>query len=102
MSGILEATPTKDKVERAIGIKYLFDAGNITFSVRGLIWGEIQAQFTQFPHGKHDDIVDSIVQGVNWLMKLPDNSARNTAQTPYNFNRPSYGRPSYARDGYSK
>lgn len=102
MSGILEVNPTKDKVERAIGIKYLFDAGNITFSVRGLIWGEIQAQFTQFPHGKHDDIVDSIVQGVNWLMKLPDNSMRNTAQTPYNFNRPSYGRPSYARDGYSK
>jgi predicted phage terminase large subunit-like protein len=102
MSGILEVNPTKDKVERAIGIKYLFDAGNITFSVRGLIWGEIQAQFTQFPHGKHDDIVDSVVQGVNWLMKLPDTANRNIAQMPYSFNRPSYGRPSYARDGYSK
>lgn len=99
MSGILEVNPTKDKVERAIGIKYLFDAGNITFSTRGLIWGEIQSQFTQFPHGKHDDIVDSVVQGVNWLMKLPDTS-RPGNNTQQNFSRPSYGRPSYARDGY--
>jgi predicted phage terminase large subunit-like protein len=99
MSGILEVNPTKDKVERAIGIKYLFDAGNITFSTRGLIWGEIQSQFTQFPHGKHDDIVDSVVQGVNWLMKLPDTS-RASNNTQQNFSRPSYGRPSYARDGY--
>lgn len=99
MSGILEVNPTKDKVERAIGIKYLFDAGNITFSTRGLIWGEIQSQFTQFPHGKHDDIVDSVVQGVNWLMKLPDTS-RASNNTQQNFSRPSYWRPSYARDGY--
>jgi predicted phage terminase large subunit-like protein len=99
MSGILEVNPTKDKVERAIGIKYLFDAGNITFSTRGLIWGEIQSQFTQFPHGKHDDIVDSVVQGVNWLMKLPDTS-RASNNTQQNFSRPSYGRPSYASDGY--
>lgn len=99
MSGILEVNPTKDKVERAIGIKYLFDAGNITFSVRGLIWGEIQGQFTQFPHGKHDDIVDSVVQGLNWLMKLPDTTRLSTGKQQ-NFSRPSYGRPSYASDGY--
>jgi predicted phage terminase large subunit-like protein len=99
MSGILEVNPTKDKVERAIGIKYLFDAGNITFSTRGLIWGEIQSQFTQFPHGKHDDIVDSVVQGVNWLMKLPDTTRLSTGKQQ-NFSRPSYGRPSYASDGY--
>ena len=28
MSGILESTPTKDKVERAIVVKYMFDAGD--------------------------------------------------------------------------
>jgi predicted phage terminase large subunit-like protein len=101
MSGILEVNPTKDKVERAIGIKYLFDAGNITFSVRGLVWGEIQGQFTQFPHGKHDDIVDSVVQGINWLSRLPTNRSL-TENKQQHFNRPSYGRPSYAGNGYNK
>lgn len=100
MSGILEVNPVKDKVERAIGIKYLFDAGNITFSTRGLVWGEIQGQFTQFPHGKHDDIVDSVVQGIAWLMKLPDNLRKPSAASFASFARPSYRRPSYANDGY--
>jgi predicted phage terminase large subunit-like protein len=99
MSGILEVNPTKDKVERAIGIKYLFDAGNITFSIRGLVWGEVQGQFTQFPHGKHDDIVDSVVQGVNWLMKLPVGANRGS-NVNNNLSRPNYGRPSYASNGY--
>lgn len=102
MSGILEVNPTKDKVERAIGIKYLFDAGNIFFSVRGLIWGEIQGQFTQFPHGKHDDIVDSVVQGINWLSRLPTNRSQTSGGGQQHYNRPSYGRPSYAGNGYNK
>lgn len=100
-SGILEAVPVKDKVERAIVVKYLFDAGDVFFCTHGLIWGEIQAQFTAFPHGKNDDIVDSVVQGLTWLTKLPDTTARrNDAERERNLSRPIYGRPTYASNGY--
>ena len=99
MSGILEATPTKDKVERAIVVKYLFDAGDVTFSTHGLVWGEIQSQFTSFPHGKHDDIVDAVVQGLTWLSKLPDGT-RNSKLNEKKLSRPIYGRPTYAGNGY--
>lgn len=100
MSGILEASPTKDKVERAIVVKYLFDAGDVSFSTHGLVWGEIQSQFTQFPHGKHDDIVDAVVQGLTWLTRLPDNRKLSNVP-PVNLSRPQYGRPKYAGNGYS-
>lgn len=99
MSGILESTPTKDKVERAIVVKYMFDAGDVTFSTHGLVWGEIQSQFTSFPHGKHDDIVDAVVQGLTWLSKLPDGS-RNVKLDERKLTRPIYGRPTYAGNGY--
>jgi predicted phage terminase large subunit-like protein len=99
MSGILECTPTKDKVERAIVVKYLFDGGDVSFAVHGLIWGEIQAQFTSFPHGKHDDIVDSIVHGLTWLHKLPSIKKKSNLNGT-NLMRPQYGRPTYAGNGY--
>lgn len=101
-SGILEAIPTKDKVERAIVVKYLFDAGDVSFSTHGLVWGEIQSQFTQFPHGKHDDIVDAVVQGLTWLMKLPTFSKTETKNLDNSLKRPSLGRPKYAGNGYCK
>ena len=100
MSGILEASPTKDKVERAIVVKYLFDAGDVSFSTHGLVWGEIQSQFTQFPHGKHYDIVDAVVQGLTWLTSLPDTRKLSNVP-PVNLSRPQYGRPKYAGNGYS-
>lgn len=101
MSGILEYTPIKDKVERAIVVKYLFDAGDVSFSTHGLVWGEIQTQFTQFPHGKHDDIVDAVVQGLTWLQKLPNYGvAANNREQDKSFSRPKFGRPTYAGNGY--
>lgn len=100
MSGILETNPVKDKVERALVVKYLFDSENVYFAVRGLVFGEILSQFTQFPHCAHDDIVDAVVQGITWLMKLPMNRATtsNTSQ----LQRPKFGRPTYAGNGYRK
>lgn len=103
MSGILEVHPVKDKVERAIVVKYLFDSNNVFFAVRGLVWGEIQAQFTQFPHGKNDDIVDSVVQGITWLMQLPAFQLGAQASRPSNVSlrRPVYGqRNSNGSTGY--
>lgn len=99
-SGILESTPTKNKVERAIVVKYLFDAGDVSFTTHGLVWGEIQTQFLEFPHGKHDDIVDAVVQGLTWLQKLPNYGNSNTATEDKNVKRPTFRRPTYAGSGY--
>ena len=100
MSGILETNPVKDKVERALVVKYLFDSENVYFAVRGLVFGEILSQFTQFPHCTHDDIVDTVVQGITWLMKLPMN--RGTTSNTSQLQRPKFGRPTYAGNGYRK
>lgn len=71
MSGILEIDPCRNKVDRAIVVKHLFDGFNVKFHITDLVWGETLTQFCAFPHGKNDDIVDSVVQGITWLFKLP-------------------------------
>lgn len=99
MSGILECTPVKDKVERAILVKYLFDAGDVAFTTHGFIWGEILSQFTNFPHVAHDDIVDAVVHGLTWLSNLPDNR-KDTSFDERRLLRKPYRR-SYAGNGYN-
>lgn len=102
MSGILETTPSKDKIERALLVKYLFDSMNVKFCIKGFVWGEVQAQFTAFPHGRHDDIVDSVIQGITFLHKRNNHvKAINTAvNRNINLNRPVYG-GSYGSSGHS-
>lgn len=92
-SGIFETTPYKDKLERALLVKYLFDSMNVKFVVRGFVWGEIQAQFTAFPHGRHDDIVDSVVQGITFLQARIRHikDVRAQQQTNVSLTRPTYG-----------
>ena len=93
MSGIMETTPSRDKIDRALLVKYLFDSMNVKFTVRGFVWGEIQSQFTQFPHGRHDDIVDAVVQGITFLHNRNRHvqNVEKAVQTNINLNRPIYG-----------
>lgn len=93
MSGIMETTPNRDKIDRALLVKYLFDSMNVKFTVRGFVWGEIQSQFTQFPHGRHDDIVDAVVQGITFLHNRNRHvqNVEKAVQTNINLNRPIYG-----------
>lgn len=102
MSGVMETSPTKDKLERALTVKYLFDSMNVKFTLRGFVWGEVQSQFTSFPHGRHDDIVDAVVQGINFLLKRETHLKRVSQQTQTNINlsRPKYG-ATYAGTGYN-
>lgn len=100
MSGVLESHPNKDKVERAIVVKYLFDSMNVFFALRGLIWGEVLSQFTQFPRVKHDDIVDAVVLGITWLQKLPAQQTPESPVTVAALRRPTFG-GSYAGTGYN-
>ena len=102
MSGIMEVSPCKDKIERAMVTKYLFDSLNVHFTLRGLVWGEVQAQFTQFPHCRHDDIVDSVCQGITWLSQLPDHDKQVINKLEADaLSRPRFGRYAYAGSGYN-
>lgn len=93
MTGIMETTPSKDKLDRAMLVKYLFDSMNVKFTVKGFVWGEIQAQFTAFPHGRHDDIVDAVVQGITFLHKRAQHlkNVQNQVQQNISLSRPTYG-----------
>lgn len=93
MSGIMETTPSKDKIERAMVVKYLFDSMNVKFCIRGFVWGEVQSQFVSFPHGRHDDIVDAVVQGITFLHNRIKHlkAVNNAAERNVNLNRPTYG-----------
>lgn len=102
MSGILETSPTKDKLQRANLVKYLFDSMNVKFTLRGFVWSEVQSQFVQFPHGQHDDIVDSVVQGITFLQGRERHMQNVERQKSINagLNRPKYG-GSNGNFGYS-
>lgn len=93
MSGILETSPSKDKLERAMLVKYLFDGMNVKFTLRGFVWGEVQSQFISFPHGRHDDIVDAVVQGITFLHKRERKvkDINNATARNIQLSRPSYG-----------
>ena len=103
-SGIIEIFPCKDKVERALGVKYLFDSNNVFFSLRGLVWGEVQSQFLQFPNCKHDDIVDSIVHGLTYLNKsagIKNTTTKQAQDAEKNRRRVQYSpRSYYGNTGY--
>lgn len=102
MSGVFETTPSKDKLERALVVKYLFDSMNVKFVLRGFIWAEVMSQFTSFPHGRHDDIVDATVQGITFLLNRNQHKRNVESATERNKDlaRPVYG-GIHASNGYS-
>jgi predicted phage terminase large subunit-like protein len=93
MSGIMETTPSRDKIERALVVKYLFDSMNVKFTLKGFVWGEVLAQFTSFPHGRHDDIVDAVIQGITFLHKRAQHlkAVNNKVSENVSLSRPTYG-----------
>ena len=93
MTGIFETTPSKDKLERAIAVKYLFDSMNVKFIIRGFVWAEVVSQFTAFPHGRHDDIVDATVQGITFLSVRNQHKKNVIGAIEHNrdLSRPVYG-----------
>lgn len=72
---VVPVTVTRDKVARAAPLEPLFEAGNVHLAAAP--WNDaLLAQFREFPHGVHDDIVDAVagahahllrpgVQGIN-------------------------------------
>jgi predicted phage terminase large subunit-like protein len=63
---VIAILPKGDKISRVARITPLLEAGRISFVKE--IWNdELEAEMMAFPSGKHDDMVDSLSQGLNWL-----------------------------------
>lgn len=101
MNGILETTPKYDKLERASVIKYLFDSMNVQFCCGGFVWTEVLSQFCSFPHCAHDDIVDSVVQGITYLRNNSRALIRSSPPNNTPLTRREYGQRS-ATSNYTR
>jgi predicted phage terminase large subunit-like protein len=71
ISGIIPITPKGDKELRALSIVPLVEAGNV-FLPRGKSFSEeLIEEAAAFPTGVHDDQIDAMSQGLNYLNKDP-------------------------------
>lgn len=68
IQGIIAISPTESKESRAYAISFEFEAGNVYFPANCLWVKEVENELKTFPHGKYDDIVDSISQALRWLL----------------------------------
>ena len=70
ISGIIPIKPTESKEARAQAVTALFEAGNVYFPDPNEVpWvNEFITELLQFPTGAHDDQVDALTQGLNYLL----------------------------------
>jgi predicted phage terminase large subunit-like protein len=61
--------PENDKLTRMATQSAKIEAGHV-FLPRNALWlGDFQTELLQFPHGRHDDQVDSLSQFLAWIQK---------------------------------
>jgi len=65
----IRINPTADKVTRLSTQSAKIEAGQVHVPERASWLGDFQAEVKMFPHGKHDDQVDSMSQFLNWIEK---------------------------------
>lgn len=78
--GVISVTPRGGKVSRVHSISPAIESGNV-FLPKDELWAEeFIDQFSKFPAGEHDDMVDAASQALNWMLfahghvGLPDKS----------------------------
>jgi len=65
--GIKAIKPTQDKVTRFASVIPLFQDQRVLLSNKSSVNREVIAELTNFPNHKHDDIVDSVSQFLNFI-----------------------------------
>lgn len=55
-----------EKEQRFEAISPMFMAGSILFPSSHILLAELVKELLDFPAGKHDDMVDSLSQALNW------------------------------------
>lgn len=63
---VIAINPEKDKVARAMQSAPACEAGRVILPKTAPFLTEVETQLFLFPNAKHDDIVDSISQFINW------------------------------------
>lgn len=63
---IYPITPHKDKVTRASSITPIIETGNVNIDPNAYWVDGFLTECDMFPNGKHDDMVDSMSQFLNW------------------------------------
>lgn len=69
--GIQMLTPIRDKASRAAGAALLIEQGRMWLPGFAPWLETYTAELCGFPAGRHDDIVDSTAQALNWLRDNP-------------------------------
>lgn len=67
LPNIIGIKPDKSKIARASGAAPMIEAGMIYLPLSASWLQFCLNQFSTFPVGKNDDLVDSITQGLNWM-----------------------------------
>ena len=62
-----QSKPVKSKVDRATPLRNLIFDGRFFVDLDGGPRQILLDEFSSFPNGDHDDIVDAVAHGVNWL-----------------------------------
>ncbi|MGB0748551.1 MAG: phage terminase large subunit [Magnetospiraceae bacterium] len=65
----IRINPRDDKETRLYVVSHLFESGQVQFPKQAPWMGELEAELFAFPHGRHDDQVDSITQFLAWKEK---------------------------------
>jgi predicted phage terminase large subunit-like protein len=66
--GVIAVTPKGGKVARVNAVSPAIESGNV-YLPYGQLWAEsLVEQFTAFPAGKHDDMVDSASQALSYMI----------------------------------
>ena len=74
MQNPIGVMPEGDKITRMSAQSAKIEGGQVYLLKQAPWLGDLQTELLQFPHGRHDDQVDSISQFLNWIERRPGNS----------------------------
>ena len=63
---VLATTPTEDKITRMSAQSAVIEAGRVLIPARAEWLEDFREEILRFPHGNHDDQVDSVSQFLGW------------------------------------
>ena len=72
---VYQSKPIRSKADRATPLRNVVFDGQFKVLLDGGLRQVFLDEFSTFPNGEHDDVVDSIAYGVNWL-KYGDGNVR--------------------------
>lgn len=77
----IPVSPRGGKTARANAVAPAIEAGHVFVPERAAWAEEFLDQWTAFPAGRHDDMVDSTTQALSWLLSASGEPVREAAET---------------------